>query len=98
MQSLSYTVPKTLPDAFICQLVDGGAGLPRFPSPGEDGVILAHNEDETLYIPFREHSRLRAYLRGRPSAFFCCRMLMGCILFIGPEVTGWDGDEETISL
>ncbi len=97
--SLPYTVPKNLPDAcFVCQLVDAGAGLPRFPSPGEDCIILAHNEDDTLYIPFRETARLRAYLKGRSSAFFVCRLLAGCILFIGPEVDGWDEYEEVISL
>ncbi len=91
MPSLSLpTIPQNLPDVFVCQLVDGGVELPA--------VILASNEDETLSIQFPETERLRARLHGQDHAFFSCQLLSRCVLVIGPEVDGWDFDEEIIAL
>ena len=91
MTSLSLpTIPESLPAVFVCQLVDGAGGPPS--------IILARNEDDTLSIPFIETKRLRAYLQARSHAYFCCRLLGRCVLVIGPEVDGWDGEEEVYTL
>ncbi len=89
--------PQNMPDPFVCRLAGELVGLPRPLTDDGKPAIFASSEHLDFFVVFPATSRLVRKLEGRPQAFFSSRLVSG-VLVLGPEVDGWDGDEEITAL